>query len=142
LRPRVGLRLPSERGEVVAIDGFDRRIRRREIVGLIGEAGCGKSTTALALLGLVRPPGRFDGGRIRFLGREILGLPDREMREIRGREISLIVQNPQRALNPRLRIGNQIANVYLAHHRVSDDVALEHAVEMVALVGINDPRRV
>lgn len=132
---------PSEAGEVVAVDGFDLRIRRGEIVGLIGETGCGKSTAALALLGLVRPPGRFDGGRITFLSREILGLPDRDMREIRGRDISLIVQNPHGALNPLLRIGNQIANVYLAHHPVSDDVALEHAVDMLALVGINDPRR-
>ena len=137
----VRIAYPSAGGDVVAVDGFDLTIRRGEIVGLVGETGCGKSTAALALLGLVRPPGRILGGSISFLGQEMLGLSDRELQEIRGRDISLIVQNPHGSLNPLLRIGSQIANVYRAHHDVTGDAAQQHAVDMLALVGINDPQR-
>lgn len=123
------------------VDGLSLRIHEREVVGLVGDAGSGKSTAALALLGLARAPGQILGGSVRFDGRELLGMPDAELRRIRGREIGLIVQNPRSALNPMLRIGTQIGLAYRAHNPGSQRDAREKALEMLRMVGINDPER-
>jgi oligopeptide/dipeptide ABC transporter ATP-binding protein len=112
-----------------------------EIVGLIGEAGCGKSTAALALLGLVRPPGRVVSGSMLMDGADLFRLPREKLREIRGRDVGLIVQNPRGALNPLLTVGRQIETVYRAHTGASAKDARLHAIEMLRGVGINDPER-
>jgi peptide/nickel transport system ATP-binding protein len=117
------------------------RIAPREVVGLVGDAGSGKSTTALALLGLARPPGRILGGEVIFGGRDLLRLPDAEVRAIRGRDIGIIVQNPRAALNPMLKVGRQIGHVFRAHNTATGAEAKARAVEMLRMVGINDPER-
>ena len=132
---------PVKGGRVTPIRDFSLQIGSREVVGLIGDAGSGKSTAALALMGLVRPPGRFDAGQILFGGEDILSMDEERQRELRGRDIGIIVQNPRGALNPMLRVGRQIGNVYRAHADASASDARARAVEMLRLVGINDPER-
>lgn len=136
---RVGYDVPG--GMVTPVAGASFDVREREVVGLVGDAGSGKSTTALALLGLARAPGRILGGSVTFAGRDLLTLPDEEIRRIRGREIGIIVQNPRAALNPMLRVGRQIGHAYRAHNRATKAEARAQAVEMLRLVGINDPER-
>jgi oligopeptide/dipeptide ABC transporter ATP-binding protein len=123
------------------VSGFDLAIRRGEFVGLLGESGCGKSTAAYALLGLARPPGRILQGRVAFAGEDLLAMSESRKRQIRGKHIGLIVQNPRGALNPMLRVGRQIGNVWLAHNAGTRGSAEERAVEMLKLVDINDPQR-
>ena len=132
---------PVPGGSVRPVAGVDFEIRGREVVGLVGDAGSGKSTVALALLGLARPPGRITSGEVMFEGRHLLKLSEPELRAIRGRDIGVIVQNPRAALNPMLRVGTQIANVYRAHNSATPAEARRQAVEMLRLVGINDPER-
>lgn len=132
---------PGDGQDIVAVEDFSLTIGEGEIVGLVGEAGSGKSSAALALLGLVRPPGKIAGGQIRFMGEDLLSKTDAQLRAIRGRDMGMIVQEPRGALNPLLRIGDQIANVYQSHQRVNKKEALDHAVKMLQLVGINDPER-
>jgi len=108
---------------------------------MVGDAGAGKSTAALALLGLARAPGRITGGSVRFDGRDLLTLTEAQLREIRGKDIGIIVQNPRSALNPMLRIGKQIGNAYRAHNEGSNAAARAQAVDMLRAVGINDPER-
>jgi oligopeptide/dipeptide ABC transporter ATP-binding protein len=131
----------GERRDVVALRDFEISIQPGEIVGLIGDAGCGKSTAALALLGLVRPPGRVIAGEVRFRGRDLLRLDDKALSEIRGRDIGLIVQNPRASLSPLHPVGAQIGTVYRAHNAVDRPTARAHAIDMLRRVGINDPER-
>lgn len=135
-----GLRVAYGRGRP-AVDGLDLTIQAGEIVGLIGESGCGKSTTAYALLGLARPPGRILGGQVRFAGRDLLRAPPAELRRVRGRDIGLIVQNPRAALHPILRVGRQIGTLWRTHNTAGAAAARAHAIAMLRLVGINDPER-
>jgi ABC-type dipeptide/oligopeptide/nickel transport system ATPase component len=132
---------PLPGGDVPAVKDFSIAIGEREFVGLVGESGSGKSTAALALMGLVRAPGRIVSGEVRFRGESVLTKSDDELRSIRGNEIGLIVQNSRAALNPLLRVGDQIANVYRAHRHVGKRDALQRAVEALGAVGIPDPRR-
>ena len=113
---------PTPRGSVRAADGVSFSVAPGEIVGLVGESGCGKSVTTLALLRLVRPPGRIAAGRVLFKGRDLTTLPEADMRLLRGGEIAMIFQNPIGALDPVFKVGDQIAEVFDAHPhlRVSD----------------------
>ncbi len=137
----VTIAYPGAGGETVALRDFSLTIEPGEIVGLIGEAACGKTTAALAMLGLVRPPGHAVGGHVVMDGQDLLHLPREALRVLRGRYIGLIVQSPRSALNPLLPIGTQIATVYRAHNRVGRKAARQHAVAMLKCVGINDPER-
>ncbi len=136
---KVTYRTPG--GPVSPLVDFSLSIREREVVGLIGDAGSGKSTAALALMGVVRPPGNIETGRVAFCGQDLLGMSEEELRSLRGRDIGIIVQNPRGALNPMLRVGSQIGNVYRSHSDVGRKGAAKHAVEMLRMVGINDPER-
>jgi peptide/nickel transport system ATP-binding protein len=127
--------------EIAAVKGFSLTVREGEFVGLVGESGCGKSTAALALLGLVRVPGRIVRGQAAFFGRDLLGMSEEELREVRGRMIGLVVQNPRGALNPLTRVGHQIANVYRAHHDVDKREAHVQAVSALRRMGIDDADR-
>ena len=132
---------PSPAGDVTPLHGFSIDVRAREVIGLMGDAGSGKSTAALSLIGLARTPGRIDAGQVMFGGRDLLALDEEAVRAVRGRDIGVIVQNPRGALNPMLRVGRQIGNVYRAHNRASPAAAAAKAVDMLRLVGINDPER-
>ncbi len=138
----ITVRFPIVEGpDVYAVKNFNLAVKPGEFIGLMGEPGCGKSTAAMSFLGLVRPPGVIDQGTVEFMGRNILTMGEEEVRQLRGRDIGMIVQNPRYSLHPMMRVGDQIANVYRAHNDVSKKEAWAHAVEMLRMVGINDPER-
>ena len=127
-------------GPALAVDDVSFEVRAGETLGLVGESGSGKSVTALSIMGLVQPPGRIAGGRILFRGRDLLTLPESEMRAIRGAEISLIFQEPMTALNPVFTIGDQIAEALLVHGRATRRDARSTVVELLEKVRIPDAR--
>ncbi|HMN79971.1 MAG TPA: ABC transporter ATP-binding protein [Burkholderiaceae bacterium] len=129
--------------EVVrAVDGVDLTIGARETVGVIGESGSGKSVLALSIMNLVpRPPGRITAGEILYEGRDLLTLPARQMRALRGKTISMIFQQPTTSLNPVATCGEQIAEALMLHGRISRDEAMEQAADMLKLVRIAEPGR-
>jgi oligopeptide/dipeptide ABC transporter ATP-binding protein len=124
------------------VDGVSLDVHAGETLGIVGESGCGKSVTALSVLRLIREPGRIEpGSRVEFEGRDLLALPERELRAIRGRRIAMIFQEPMSALNPVFTVGEQIAEVVRVHANASRKEAAARAVEMLAAVGIPDPAR-
>jgi peptide/nickel transport system ATP-binding protein len=131
----------TEAGLVKAVRGLEFTIDQGETLALVGESGCGKSVTALSLLRLVPPPGRIVEGQILFDGEDLRRLPLTEMRRIRGNRISMIFQEPMTALNPVLRIGEQIAEVLRLHKAYGQRKALKAAGELLSQVGISDPER-
>jgi len=133
--------IPTPRGVVRAVDGASFRVAAGETVGLVGESGCGKSMTLRAILGLLPGPGRIVGGEVLYGGTDLLQLPKARLRALRGREISMIFQEPATALNPVVRIGDQIAEVPLARLGYSRRRASARAIELMRLVGISDPER-
>lgn len=131
----------TRRSRTHAVRALDLDIFEGEVVGLVGESGTGKSSAALALMNLVRTPGVITGGSVQFGGHDLMRLDDRALQTVRGREMSLIMQNPRSALNPMLRIGLQIADVIRAHSDMDAKQARTRALEMLNLVGINDAER-
>ncbi|NLG80264.1 MAG: ABC transporter ATP-binding protein [Firmicutes bacterium] len=130
-------------GVIKAIDGVNLCVREGEILGLVGESGCGKSVTALSILGLVpSPPGRVEGGRILFEGEDLLAKTPAEMRSIRGSRIAMIFQEPMSSLNPVFRIGDQMIEVIKLHKKVSTGSARIQALEMLHEVRMPDPEAV
>ena len=125
-------------GAVPAVDAVSFEIRAGETLGLVGESGSGKSVPALSILRLVQPPGRIAGGAIRFKGRDLLGLSEREMQAVRGADIALIFQEPMTALNPVFTIGDQIAETLAVHGRATGRGATARAVELLRAVRIPD----
>ncbi len=131
----------TETGVVRAVDGVSLSVGRASTVGLVGESGCGKSVTALSVLRLVpSPPGRIVEGSVRFRGRELLDLPEREMRGIRGNNISMIFQEPMTSLNPVFTIGNQIVEAIRLHQKLPVKEANGRVLELLQLVGIPSPQ--
>ena len=138
-----GLRtiFPSEEGIAAAVDSVDLTVSQGEILGLVGESGCGKSVTAFSILRLVSPPGRIVAGEIIFEGTDLLTLDDDQMRGIRGDRISMIFQEPMTSLNPVFRVGEQIAEVFRVHRDMNRADAITAAVDMLEKVGIPAPER-
>ena len=125
------------RGTVEALDGVELSVGEDEIVGIVGESGCGKSVTARSVLRLVREPGRIVDGTVRYKDQDLLDLPEGKVRrEIRGREIAMIFQNPTNALNPAFKVGEQIAEVAREVRGLSREEARSRAVELMDDVGI------
>jgi len=133
-------RFDTERGTVRAVDGVDLKAVAGQTLGVVGESGCGKTVLALSIMRLVpSPPGRIVGGSILLNGRELLDLSAEEMRGVRGRDISMIFQEPMTSLNPVFRIGEQIAEVLRLHQNLERRQALAASVEMLRMVGIPCP---
>jgi oligopeptide/dipeptide ABC transporter ATP-binding protein len=128
-------------GPAAAVDDVSFVVRRGETLGLVGESGSGKSVTALSIMRLVQPPGRIAGGKIEFLGRNLLALSEREMRRVRGAGIGLVFQEPMTALNPVFTIGDQVAETLLVHGLVSRREARGRAVELLDAVSIPEPHK-
>ncbi len=124
-----------------AVDGVSFKVRKGETLGLVGESGSGKSLTALSILRLVQPPGRIAGGRVLFKGRDLLTLPEREMRRVRGAGIALVFQEPMTALNPVFTVGDQIAEAMIVHGLQSRAGAGRRAVELLESVRVAEPER-
>jgi oligopeptide/dipeptide ABC transporter ATP-binding protein len=134
---------PTLRGTIHALQGVTFQLRRRETLGLAGETGCGKSVTALAILRLISPPGRIRRGVILFEGRDLIAASEAEMRDLRGSQISMILQEPKMSLNPVIRVGDQVAETLLVHDRtLSRRAAKDQAIEMLATLDIPDPHRI
>ncbi len=129
-------------GTVRAVDGISYAVEAGETVAIVGESGCGKSVSALSILRLVAdPPGRVVGGRVVFMGRNLLELSDKEIRSVRGRHIAMVFQEPMTSLNPVLTIGRQLTETLEHHLKSSPAEAKARAVELLTLVGISDPER-
>lgn len=126
-------------GPTRILRGVSFDLNAGETLGVVGESGCGKSMTGFAVMGMLQPPGRISAGSIKLEGREIANLPEREFRSIRGEQIGLVMQDPFTSLNPMMRIGDQIAEVYRLHHGVPKAKARQQAVEMLEKVGVPGP---
>jgi oligopeptide/dipeptide ABC transporter ATP-binding protein len=131
----------TDAGIVEAVDRVSFTIRPGEILGLVGESGSGKSVSAMAILKLIRPPGRIVDGSIVFEGTDLMTLSEEGMRSVRGSRISMVFQSPRTALNPVLTIGRQIARLYELHQGCSASDARGRTLEMLRLVGIPEPAR-
>ena len=130
----------TRRGPAKAVDKIGFSIEKEKTLGLIGESGCGKTTTAMSLMKFVKPPGQIVDGTIRFMGKDIVPMSDEEIRQLRGKEISIVRQEAQNALNPVLTIGKQITEMILEHESVTKETAQARAKKQLNLVGINDQR--
>ena len=129
-------------GTVKAVDGVSYDIEEGETVGIVGESGCGKSVSALSILRLIPdPPGKIVGGKILFMGRNLLELSDVEIRKVRGHDIAMVFQEPMTSLNPVLTIGRQITETLEHHLGIEREEADARAVELLGLVGISDAER-
>ncbi len=123
-----------------AVDGVDFQVRRQETVCIVGESGCGKTVTALAIMGLLRrPPAQIKSGRILFDGQSLLDLEPAELRKLRGKRIGMVFQEPMSSLNPVFTIGDQIGEAILAHEDVSDEVIHQRTLQLLDDVGIVNP---
>ncbi len=131
----------TDEGVVKAVDDVSFNVEKGKTLGLVGESGCGKSVTAMSISRLVSPPGRIVGGEILLNGRNLVPLPEQEMRQVRGSQISMIFQEPMTALNPVLEVGFQIAEAVLAHESVSKREAWSRTVESMRAVSIPDPEK-
>ena len=126
-------------GEVKALNDVSIHLKEGEVLGIVGESGSGKSVTAYSLMGLTAYPGKLIGGSLQFNGHEIEKMSEKEMRRIRGNEVSIIFQDPMTSLNPVYTVGNQIMEVILLHTDKNRKQARERAKELLTLVGINEP---
>jgi oligopeptide/dipeptide ABC transporter ATP-binding protein len=129
----------TEDGIVKAVDGVDFYVAPGEVLGLVGESGCGKSVTSLSIMRLIGIPGQIVDGEITFEGRSLLKVSEAEMVEMRGNRMSMIFQQPQTSLNPVFKVGDQVAEVLQIHRDMGREEAWERAVELLRLVGIPDP---
>ncbi len=131
----------TEDGVVKAVDGVDFYVNPGEVLGLVGESGCGKSVTSLSIMRLIGIPGKVVEGEIYFEGKNLLKLPETEMVHMRGNRMSMIFQQPQSSLNPVFKVGDQVAEVLQIHQKMRKEEAWERAIELLRLVGIPDAEK-
>lgn len=131
----------TEDGVVKAVDGVDFYVNPGEVLGLVGESGCGKSVTSLSIMRLIGVPGKIVEGQILFEGKDLAKATEAEMMKVRGNRVSMIFQQPQSALNPVFRAGSQISEVLNIHQDFGKDAGAQRAIEMLKLVGIPEPER-
>jgi len=128
-------------GVCKAVDGISYSIQTNETVGIVGESGCGKSVSALSILGLIQTPGKIVGGTIHFEDIDLTDIPLEEMRKIRGNDISMIFQEPMTSLNPVFTMGFQLSEAIMQHQGLSKGEARNRSIEMLRLVKIPDPEK-
>ncbi|HEX9028589.1 MAG TPA: ABC transporter ATP-binding protein [Anaerolineales bacterium] len=128
----------TDDGVVKAVDGVDFAVKPGEVLGLVGESGCGKSVTSLSIMRLISSPGKIVDGEILFEGNDLVKIPENDMVKIRGNRISMIFQQPQSSLNPVFKVGDQVAEVLRIHQEMKKEEAWQKAVELLRLVGIPD----
>lgn len=131
----------TEDGVVRAVDGVDFEVYPGEVLGLVGESGCGKSVTSLSIMRLISKPGRVDAGEILLDGENLLDFSEEEMIKVRGNRISMIFQQPQTALNPVFRVGDQLSEVLSVHQDLGKEAGHKRAVALLKMVGVPDPER-
>jgi oligopeptide/dipeptide ABC transporter ATP-binding protein len=131
----------TDRGIAPAVNDVSFQMNGGEILGLVGESGCGKTVTSLSILRLISPPGRIVGGEIFFQGSDLLRMPEKSMQTIRGNKISMIFQEPMTSLNPLMTIGNQVAEPLILHQKLKKKEALGRAVDLLKAVSIPDPEQ-
>jgi peptide/nickel transport system ATP-binding protein len=131
----------TEGGVVRAVDGMDLDVRRGEVLGLVGESGCGKSVTSLSIMRLISHPGRIVDGEIRFDGLDLVTMSEGRLRHLRGNRISMIFQQPQSCLNPVFRVGEQLVEALQTHRKLNRESAETRAIELLTMVGIPEPQR-
>ena len=132
----------TDDGTARSVDGVSFTVDRGETLGIVGESGCGKSATALSIMGLIPdPPGKIEGGEILFDGKNLLEFSDDEMRHVRGNDVSMIFQEPMTSLNPVFTIGRQIDEAVILHQKVSKQEAKQRSIDMLHLVGIPAPEQ-
>jgi oligopeptide/dipeptide ABC transporter ATP-binding protein len=129
----------TDSGIVRAVDGIDFDVKSGEVVGIVGESGCGKSVTSLSIMRLIAHPGKIVEGEIRFHDEDLIKMPESRLRRLRGNRISMIFQQPQSSLNPAFRVGDQLAEVLQIHQKMDKEMALKRAVELLSMVGIPEP---
>ncbi|NNE66028.1 MAG: ABC transporter ATP-binding protein [Pyrinomonadaceae bacterium] len=132
---------PTKEGTVKAVNGVSFSIAEGEMLGLVGESGCGKSITALSIMRLVSHPGKIVGGSVLFKGKELLKASDNEMRDLRGNDIAMIFQDPMTSLNPVFKVGEQIAEALRLHRKLSKEEAWDAAIKSMREVSIPSPER-
>jgi len=132
---------PTRAGLVRAVDGVSLNVAPGELLGLVGESGCGKSITALSIMGLIAPPGKIVAGSIRFKGEELTSAPAERLRELRGNDIAMIFQDPMTSLNPVFTVGEQIAEALRLHRRLDKASAWQGAIDAMREVSIPSPER-
>ena len=132
----------TDEGVIPAVDGVDFSLEKGETLAIVGESGCGKSVTSLSILRLIAdPPGRIIDGQILYNGRNLLSLTEKEMRSVRGNDISMIFQEPMTSLNPVFPVGKQIMESLIFHQHMTKEQARERAIEMLRLVEIPNPEK-
>jgi len=130
---------PTRRGTLVAVDDVSFEIKAGEVLGVVGESGAGKSLTGAAIIGLLEPPGRISGGEVRLAGKRIDNLAQEQIRQIRGREIGMVFQDPLTSLNPLFRVGEQLIETLQTHADLDEKSARKQAIDWLAEVGIPSP---
>jgi peptide/nickel transport system ATP-binding protein len=131
----------TDHGDFAAVDGIDFSVSAGRTLAIVGESGCGKSVTSLSIMGLLSPPGRIADGSIRFEGRELVGLDEERMRELRGNRMAMIFQEPMTSLNPAFTIGTQIVEALLCHRRIGQRAARAAAIDALRQVRMPDAER-
>jgi len=131
----------TEDGIVRAVDGVNFEVFPGEVLGIVGESGCGKSVTSLSIMRLISKPGKVDAGEILLDGENLLNMPEEEMIKVRGNRISMIFQQPQTALNPVFKVGDQLAEVLNVHQDMGKEAGWKRAVALLKMVGVPDPER-
>ena len=130
----------TDMGVARSVDGVSYKVHEGQTLGVVGESGCGKSVTALSIMGLIpKPPGKIVGGEILFEGRDLTKLTEAELRKIRGKEIAMIFQEPMTSLNPVYTVGDQIMEMMLNHEDITELEARERAIKLLEEVGIPSP---
>lgn len=132
----------TDMGVAKSVDGVSYKVRAGQTLGVVGESGCGKSVTALSIMGLIpQPPGKIVGGRILFEGTDLTKLSHEELRKVRGKDIAMIFQEPMTSLNPVYTVGDQIMEMILNHEDVTEQQARDRAIQLLAEVGIPSPEK-